>query len=75
MGRRRPLKAAFVASCLMIHLSISHPISQIINFKGCSYEQVQWSWDKKVLVFHKEHENSFTCCCSQLLLILRRRYV
>lgn len=34
-GRKRPLKAAFVAFCLMIHLSISHLISQFINFKGC----------------------------------------
>lgn len=59
MGTRRSLNVAFVAFCLMIHLPISHLISQFINFKGFSYEQVQWSWDKKVLIFHKEQENRF----------------
>lgn len=58
-GTRRSLNAAFVAFCLMIHLSISHPISQFINSKGFSYEKVQWSWDKKALVFRKEQENGF----------------
>lgn len=46
-GTWRPLKAAFVAFCLMIQLSISHLISQFINFKGCGYEWVQWSGMQK----------------------------
>jgi len=58
-GTRRSLNAAFVAFCLMIHLSISHLISPFINFKGFSYEWVQWFWDKKLLIFHKEQKNSF----------------
>lgn len=58
-GTRRSLNVVFVAFCLMIHLSISHLISQFINFKGFSFEWVQWSWDKKVLVFDKEQENRF----------------
>lgn len=74
-GTRRSLSAAFVTFCLMIHLSISYLISQFINFKGFSYEQVQWPWDKKALVFHKEQENRFMWCCSQLVLILKCRYV
>lgn len=58
VGTRRPLNAAFMALCLMIHLSISHLISQFINFKGCSYERVQWSWNAKVLIYHIEQENA-----------------
>lgn len=74
METRRSLNVAFVAFCLMIHSSISHLISQFINFKGFSYEQVQWSCDEKVLIFHKEQENRFMWCCSHLVFILKCRY-
>lgn len=55
-------KEAFEHSLCGIPLNdspITCLISKFINFKGCSYEWVQCSWDKKVLMVHKEQENSF----------------